>query len=44
MSWYKYTKDVYGIDTFGGASGPMEEVLNHFNFTVDKIVEAFLKI
>jgi transketolase len=43
MSWYKYTKDVYGIDTFG-ASGPMEEVLNHFNFTVDKIVEAFLKL
>ena len=43
MSWYKYTKDVYGLDTFG-ASGPMEEILNYFNFTVDKIVEAFLKI
>jgi transketolase len=43
MSWYKYTKDIYGIDTFG-ASAPMEDVLEHFNFTAEKVVEAFLKI
>jgi transketolase len=43
MSWYKYTKDVYGLDTFG-ASAPMEDVLEHFNFTAEKVAEAFLKI
>ena len=43
MSWYKYTKDVYGLDTFG-ASAPMEDVLNHYNFTVDKVVEAYFKL
>ncbi len=43
MSWYKYTKDVYGLDTFG-ASAPMEDVLEHFNFTAEKVTEAFLKI
>ena len=43
MSWYKYTKDIYGIDTFG-ASAPMEDVLEHFNFTAEKVAEAFLKI
>lgn len=42
MPWYKYTKDVYGLDTFG-ASAPMEDVLNHFNFTTEAIVKAFLK-
>lgn len=42
MPWYKYTKDVYGLDTFG-ASAPMEDVLKHFNFTKEAIADAFLK-
>ena len=42
MPWYKYTKDVYGLDTFG-ASAPMKDVLNYFNFTKEAIVKAFLK-
>jgi len=43
MSWFKYTKDIYGLDTFG-ASAPMEDVLEHFNFTAEKVAKAFLKI
>ena len=42
MPWYKYTKDVYGLDSFG-ASAPMEDVLNHFNFTKEAVAESFLK-
>ncbi len=42
MSWYKYTKDVYALDSFG-ASAPMEDVLKHFNFTKEAVAEFFLK-
>ncbi len=42
MPWYKYTKDVYALDSFG-ASAPAEDVLKVFNFTKEAIAEAFLK-
>lgn len=42
MSWYKYTKDVYALDSFG-ESASMEDVLNHFKFTKEDVAEFFLK-
>ena len=38
MPLYKYAKNVYGIDSFG-ASGPASDVMKHFGFTVDKLVD-----
>ncbi len=41
MSWYRWVGargDVLGMTTFG-ASGPYTEVLKHFGFTVDNVVE-----
>jgi transketolase len=34
LGWYKYADYVYGIDTFG-ASGNVDDLRKHFNFTVD---------
>ena len=42
LSWYKYTKEVYGIDTFG-VSAPIEDALNYFGFTKEKIVKRILR-
>jgi len=42
MPWYKYTQNVYGLDTFG-VSAPSEKALEHFNFTKEKLVEYILK-
>ena len=42
QSWYKYTQNVYGIDTFG-ISAPAEKALEHFGFTKEKVAEYFLK-
>ncbi len=32
MPWYKYAKNVYGLDTFG-ISAPLKDALKHFKFT-----------
>jgi len=42
QSWYKYTQNVYGIDTFG-ISAPSEKALEHYGFTKEKVAEYFLK-
>lgn len=43
MPWYKYTPNVYGIDTFG-VSAPLEEVLKYFKFTPEDLANKFLSI
>ncbi|MDI6453665.1 transketolase [Mariniplasma sp. M4Ah] len=42
FSWYKYTQNVYGIDTFG-VSAPLNEALEQYHFTKEKVVEYVLK-
>ncbi|MFA6800998.1 MAG: transketolase [Acholeplasmataceae bacterium] len=46
MPWYKYAKNVYGIDTFG-ISAPIEDALKYFKFTpqdfalyVEKVIKS----
>jgi transketolase len=39
QAWYKYVTaegDVIGIDSFG-ESGPGDEVLKHFGFTIENV-------
>jgi transketolase len=36
MPWYKYAKNVHGIDTFG-ASMPISQIYGEYGFTVDVI-------
>ncbi|MGA8057592.1 MAG: transketolase, partial [Candidatus Binataceae bacterium] len=46
MSWYRWVGlegDVVGMTTFG-ASGPSQDVLKHFGFTVENVVEHALKL
>jgi len=46
MSWYRWVGlegDVLGMTTFG-ASGPSQDVLKHFGFTVENVVERALKL
>ncbi len=43
MSYYKYTKNVYGVETFG-ISAPASEVMNNFGFTVEKFSKYILTI
>ncbi len=46
MSWYRWVGldgDIIGMTTFG-ASGKYEEVMKHFGFTVDNVVEHALKL
>ncbi len=46
LSWYRWVGsegDVIGMTTFG-ASGPYQELLNHFGFTVDNVVERALRL
>ena len=46
MSWYRWVGlegDVVGMTTFG-ASGPYQDVLKHFGFTVENVVERALKL
>ena len=38
IGWYKYTNYTYGIDTFG-ESGKINDLKEHFGFTVEKIKE-----
>lgn len=42
-SWYKYTKHIYGVDTFG-ISAPLKTVLEHFKFNKDAIAQKFMEI
>jgi transketolase len=42
LSWYKYTQEVYGLDTFG-VSAPLEDALNHFGYTPEKIAKKYLR-
>jgi len=43
MSWYKYSKNVYGIDTFG-ISSPLKYIHEHYGFTVDNLVNVYKNI
>lgn len=43
MPWYKYTKNVYGVETFG-LSAAGDVVVNEFGFTKENISEVFKKI
>ena len=46
LSWYRWVGldgDVIGMTTFG-ASGPYQDVLKHFGFTVENVVERALKL
>ena len=40
MPWYKYSKNVYGVDRFG-LSAPADYVTVELGFTVDKVVEYY---
>jgi transketolase len=46
MSWYRWVGlegDVLGMTTFG-ASGPYQDTLKHFGFTVYNVVDRALKL
>lgn len=43
LSWYKYTKFVYGLDQFG-VSAPMQDALKHFHFTADDLADYAKKV
>jgi transketolase len=42
-SWYRFTQNVYTIDTFG-VSANLDVVLDHFGFRKENVAEAFLNI
>jgi transketolase len=42
-SWYKHTKNVIGIETFG-ESGSGDDLMNHFGFTPNKIAQKVKKL
>ena len=41
MSWYKYTKNVYGVNRFG-LSAPAAKIQEELGFTVSKVVDYYL--
>lgn len=43
MPWYKYTKHVYGVETFG-LSAPFQIVKEAFKFTTEHIVQLYKQI
>jgi len=43
MPWYKYSRNVYGVDRFG-LSAPGAKVQEELGFTVDKVLEFYNKI
>ena len=46
LGWYRWVGlngDVVGMTTYG-ASGPSQEVLKHFGFTIDNVVEHAVKL
>lgn len=40
--WYRFASKVRGIDTFG-VSAKLEDVINHFGFTVEDVVKQYLE-
>lgn len=42
LSWHKYTKLIYGLDQFG-VSAPLEQALDYFGFTKEKLAEYVIK-
>jgi transketolase len=42
LGWYKYADYVYGIDRFG-ESGKLNDLKNHFGFTVEKVTNFILE-
>ena len=43
FGWHKYSKHVFGIDTFGD-SAPMNDVVNYFGFNASNIKDKIRKI
>lgn len=46
MSWYRWVGlegDVIGMTTFG-QSGPYQDVMKHFGFTLENVVERALRL
>jgi transketolase len=43
IGWQRFAEASVGIDRFG-ASGPGQQVLEHFGFTVDNVVEHALAL
>ena len=43
MPWYKYAKNVHGIDTFG-ASMPISQIYGEYGFTIDEICDDIREI
>lgn len=43
MPWYKYSKNVYGIDRFG-VSAPIKHIHEYFGFTKENLANEFKKI
>ena len=46
LSWYRWVGprgDILGMTTFG-SSGPYAEVLKHFGFTIDNVIERALRV
>ena len=43
LGWQKYAKENMGIDTFG-VSAPLKDVVEHFGFNVQNVVERMVKI
>lgn len=43
MSWYKYSSNVFGIDTFG-ISAPLKHIPDYFGFTEENLVNVFKNI
>ncbi len=43
QSWYKYAKDVYGLDEFG-VSAPQDVALKHFHFTPEELAAYAKKV
>ncbi len=42
-SWFRFTKDIYGIDEFG-ISASVNTVIKHFGFEPEKVAKRFLEI
>jgi len=43
LSWYKYAKDVYGLDQFG-VSAPLKDALAYFHFTPEELADYARKV
>ena len=43
LSWYRYSKDVYGLDQFG-VSAPLKDALAYFHFTPEELADYARKV